>query len=168
MQFGNARPLSAVVASARTLDPAAFATEHGPAFLLIDDAVAATSSSEQRTISVVGRMASATPSAIFPLVRGKKATFDFVSIGRHENNDVVLPEASVSRFHAFVRQNGDAFTLQDAGSANGTLVDGKPVPKQGAGDPVPLTPGAHVGFGDVRATFLTAALFVELARTVLG
>ncbi len=49
---------------------------------------------------------------------------DAVTIGRQESCDVVLDDPTVSRHHAEVRRNGDAFELHDLGSRNGTRVNG--------------------------------------------
>lgn len=165
--FGNGLPVSALALDGRSMDAAAFAAKHGDAFLLLEGDERPESPSEQRTASSVLIGARRAPTVIFPLVRKEESSFDFISVGRHENNDVHLPSASVSRFHAYLRVQGSEVTLQDAGSRTGTQADGEPVPKQGVGPAVVLRPGAEITFGDVRATFVTAALFLELARTVL-
>ena len=56
----------------------------------------------------------------FPLVA------DRCSIGRAMDNDVVLPESGVSRYHAAVRVTGEGYLLEDLGSTNGVLLNGKP------------------------------------------
>ena len=50
-------------------------------------------------------------------------------IGRHHENDIVLKESVVSRFHATLRWDADADrpVLYDNGSQNGTNVNGKDV-----------------------------------------
>ena len=56
----------------------------------------------------------------------------FVSLGRHAQNDIHVPDESLSRFHAFFRElPTGALVLQDAKSANGTLLRGGRVPQQG-------------------------------------
>lgn len=47
------------------------------------------------------------------------------SIGRSHGNDIVLDAAGVSRLHARIEVEGDAYFLTDAGSTNGTLVAGR-------------------------------------------
>ena len=44
-------------------------------------------------------------------------------IGRGESSDLLLTEASVSRRHASVRQEGHTVVVTDLGSANGTFVN---------------------------------------------
>ena len=61
--------------------------------------------------------------------KGKGFAFDRVeiSIGRTAENDVVLADNSISRQHLSIRDKGRAYILQDLGSSNGTLLNGKPV-----------------------------------------
>ena len=48
-----------------------------------------------------------------------------LKIGRQEGNDLVLAEGGVSRQHARVFVEGGKVMVEDAGSANGTFVDGE-------------------------------------------
>ena len=48
-----------------------------------------------------------------------------VVIGRMSSCDVVLADSNVSRRHAELRRDGDLWAIEDLGSTNGTLVDGK-------------------------------------------
>lgn len=48
-------------------------------------------------------------------------------IGRAEDNEVHLPHSLVSRRHASVWFDGSTYWLQDEGSLNGTLVNGRPM-----------------------------------------
>lgn len=48
---------------------------------------------------------------------------DVVRLGRHLENDVVLHEDSVSRFHAEIRYENGAYTLYDQKSTAGTFVN---------------------------------------------
>jgi adenylate cyclase len=55
-------------------------------------------------------------------------TRDEIHIGRAaDRNDVVLEESQVSREHAIIRRNRQAFTLIDLNSANGTFMNGQRV-----------------------------------------
>ena len=49
---------------------------------------------------------------------------DWMVIGRGRGADVVLAEPTISRAHAAIGFEGDAFFVQDLGSTNGTLVNG--------------------------------------------
>ncbi len=48
-----------------------------------------------------------------------------LSIGRQEDNDVVISDSSVSRHHAGIESEGDAFFLTDYQSRNGSFVNGQ-------------------------------------------
>jgi SARP family transcriptional regulator, regulator of embCAB operon len=50
-----------------------------------------------------------------------------VTIGRRADRDLLLDDAGVSRVHAEIRRTGDSYHLFDAGSANGTIVNGERV-----------------------------------------
>jgi pimeloyl-ACP methyl ester carboxylesterase len=54
-------------------------------------------------------------------------TKDHVSIGRDEENDVVVRDPAVSGRHATIERRRDAFILRDAHSANGVWVGGQRV-----------------------------------------
>lgn len=61
-----------------------------------------------------------------PLERGE------LSIGRSADNDLVLPDAEVSRRHAVLAVTASDITIRDNGSTNGTLLDGRTLPPDGA------------------------------------
>ena len=52
-----------------------------------------------------------------------------ITLGRDKACQVVLPLQAVSRNHARITQDGSLYFLEDLGSAYGTLVNGKPLPK---------------------------------------
>jgi len=49
---------------------------------------------------------------------------DELRIGRMKENDLVINNLAVSRFHAVLRRVGDGFAVEDLGSENGTFVNG--------------------------------------------
>jgi len=86
-----------------------------------------------------------------------------LTIGRGTANDLVLHHASVSRFHAVVKQlEGGAVVIADRGSTNGVLINGARI----AGD-VPLRNGDQVKVGVYDLKFEAvdeAALMVRKAQ----
>jgi hypothetical protein len=77
-----------------------------------------------------------------------------VTIGRTPNNDIVLADVQISRFHAFLRVHPDRVELGDAGSRNGTFVnDQRLIPK---GQVVIVIPGDVIKFGTIQLEFLDA------------
>lgn len=69
---------------------------------------------------------------------------DSFTIGRDADCDLVLPDMTVSRNHAGLRRGADDWLLTDAGSTNGTRVNGWRVT-----EPVPLRAGDEVRFGAI-------------------
>ena len=72
---------------------------------------------------------------------------DNLEIGRDLSCDVVLEDTSISGRHARLGWNGGGWTLVDAGSTNGTTVNGEPA--RGA----ELRDGDWLGFGRLAGRF---------------
>jgi pSer/pThr/pTyr-binding forkhead associated (FHA) protein len=70
---------------------------------------------------------------------------------------VVIPDLSVSRFHAFMKRSASGtFLVQDAGSTNGTTVNGASVLARGSGPPTEIKAGDNVRVGQLEFTFVDA------------
>ena len=82
------------------------------------------------------------PPEQFPLSRLR------VTIGRSARSDICIPDAFASRLHAEVRKEGDAYWLQDLGSANGTRYNGSHVTM-----PIPLSSGGEIQIGETSIIF---------------
>jgi pSer/pThr/pTyr-binding forkhead associated (FHA) protein len=92
---------------------------------------------------------------VYPVRRSERSVSHLLTLGRTANNDVVIRDRSVSRFHAFIKKDEEGrLRIQDAESTNGTRVNGNPVPNQGDGPPIALSPGDDVRLGHVELTFL--------------
>ena len=65
-----------------------------------------------------------------------------ISIGRDRDNELIIDEPYVSREHAEAIFEGNRCTLRDAGSANGTVVNGQKIT-----EPVTLHPGDVITVG---------------------
>ncbi|WP_428262938.1 FHA domain-containing protein [Haliangium sp.] len=97
---------------------------------------------------------------VFPLAKKPGAPFaDMITVGRTSNNDVVLKDVTVSRFHAFFRERDGVWYVCDAGSKNGTMLRGAPLP---ARKETELTSGDVVRIGDIVTTFYTAEDLFEV------
>jgi uncharacterized RDD family membrane protein YckC len=70
-----------------------------------------------------------------------------LSIGRDPSNDVVLPDAMVSRRHAVIEYRGTQYYLRDCNSSNGSLVNGDRVSERSLRD------GDLVAIGTARLLF---------------
>jgi uncharacterized RDD family membrane protein YckC len=70
-----------------------------------------------------------------------------LSIGRDPSNDVVLPDAMVSRRHAVIEFRGSQFFVRDCNSSNGSLVNGDRVSERNLRD------GDLLAIGTARLLF---------------
>lgn len=98
--------------------------------------------------------------AVVPITKRMADAFQaFIWVGRESRCDVALPFNSVSKLQAqFVkRPNGD-YELMDAGSTNGTYVDGTKLVKN---KPVALRDSMQLRFGKLDTRFRTAQGFYE-------
>jgi hypothetical protein len=105
---------------------------------------------------------------VFPVKSAGRSPYSsYISVGRTPNNDVVIEDASLSKFHAYLRadERGEV-TLQDAGSRNGTFVDDVPVRTRERGSAATLHPGARVRFGRVDLVFLRCEELYRLLRAM--
>ena len=85
-----------------------------------------------------------------------------ILVGRASSSDVLVDHPSISKLHARIRRAPDGtYTLQDAGSRNGTAIAGKPV---GSAE-VALPPGATVRLGDWTLRFERLAETLVLLRS---
>jgi len=162
----------AYVRDARLLDDVEFALRHGEAFLVhyahsnsppATPAPLAASASPFDDVSTTLNGAdddggACTELLVLPVRRKETSHFDFVSVGRHANNDVVINDASVSKFHAIIKCDAQGqYSLFDGGSTNGTCVEGTAAPTtKDRVRPLPLTPGCGVRFGHCEFVFLLA------------
>jgi len=77
------------------------------------------------------------------------------SIGRHPRSDIVLGDASVSNLHATLSwSNAGCWELRDAGSANGTQIDGV---RLAPGERARVLVGAKLSFGNACLEMLDGA-----------
>jgi hypothetical protein len=69
------------------------------------------------------------------------------TVGRAEDNDVVIPDPNISRRHARLERHDNGFAVEDLGSTNGTLLDGAPIGRERIDD------GDEITFGHTPTTF---------------
>lgn len=82
-----------------------------------------------------------------------------VSMGRGDENDLVLTDLKASRTHAVLKQTESGWTIEDAGSSNGLLVNQKPTRASAlsSGDVVVLGGTTLQFFGENSATQVLSA-----------
>jgi hypothetical protein len=93
--------------------------------------------------------------AIHPLLKKPGASFpDRITIGRTSNNDVSIPDHSISRLHAYVKRAGTTWVVADAGSKNGSWLRGEVLE---ARRERAISSREVLRLGDVDLTFYLAA-----------
>ena len=170
--LGSGIAMAPLKGDAATLTPEEFEDRHGGAFLLLTAAElnlpGGPSSTEVSLLDEAPRGDSTASLRLmaFPVRSSESAPGGLVTIGRSANSDVVVPDLSISRFHAFARRGGDGgWRIHDAGSTNGTTVDGRNAPAQGHGEPIELKSGMTLRLGQVEFTFLDCeAMLAYLAK----
>jgi pSer/pThr/pTyr-binding forkhead associated (FHA) protein len=90
---------------------------------------------------------------------------DRISVGRTGNNDIVLPDRSVSKLHGYFTVAGSEVRYADAGSKNGSEVSGDPIASEQL---VPVCPGDSIRIGRIYASFHDARTLFEFLREVLA
>ena len=86
-------------------------------------------------------------------IAGQRLTLDLplTRLGRHPQSDISLDDITVSRRHADIERLADgSYEIRDAGSLNGTYVNGERVEK------TRLSNGDEVQIGKFRMVFLDA------------
>jgi hypothetical protein len=168
---GSARPVEAYLEDASQLSPEEFEKRHGCVFLLLT----ATSLSkpgdttstrvELLDLSNVGNERTAgLDIRVFGVQWLEQTEGHLLTVGRGSNADVVIPDMSVSRFHAFIKRGANgAFEILDAGSTNGTTVNGVNVPTRGGGPAAQVKAGDTLRIGQLEFTFLEAAALQQYA-----
>lgn len=107
---------------------------------------------------------------VFPLRKGPSVHNAFVmgvTVGRTENNDLVLDHSSISRFHAYFLRDSRTKTwkLVDAESKNFTWVGPLRMERGGT---APLQDRVHLRFGDIEMTYLEPASFFRHVERMIN
>jgi len=96
------------------------------------------------------------PGRAFMAFALRKVTDTFphmISVGRTNNNDLVVPDMSISKLHAFFSHGPRGFEVADAGSKNGTWLSGDLLqPRQ----PRLVKLGDRIRFGRIEFTVVDA------------
>lgn len=158
---GTGVPVASMLVDDVALDDAAFRARWGVAFFLVEQALAESPFELDGTLpegldarGLDGPRPAA--EAVVYLVRRRVAAPERpITLGRSAATDVVLNDRSVSKLHAFLEPlEGGALRVQDAGSKNGTYVNGARVPVPPDNRAVLVEPGDVFMVGTVRGRYL--------------
>ncbi len=92
---------------------------------------------------------------VLPVRKVQENFPSMITVGRTRNNDIVLHDISVSKFHAYFKMLEGRVELSDAGSLAGTWVGSKRLAPKGVGCVV--EPGVIVRFAHNELQFVDAA-----------
>lgn len=76
-----------------------------------------------------------------------RLTNELVTLGRGDNNSIVLPDRTASSAHAQIVESSDGWQIDDLKSTNGTLVNGQPV------ESVVLRDGDRIQIGKIEIVY---------------
>lgn len=98
---------------------------------------------------------------VVPIIPGPlNASAARLTIGRARVCDVVLPYPEVSKVHAYLHRGApgtdSSYEIEDAGSMNGTSVNGKHLPR---GERHAMVDRCKVSIGGIEAEYRVAAVF---------
>jgi len=171
---GSLPLVSDFLAEARR-DPGAFKKKHPTPFLIVtipgsDDVVTQVplaGRTLRRTTGAKGALLDQAKGRLaLPVRKHASPGADAVLVGRSRENDLVLPFESVSRLHAFIRVSRDnKWTVEDAGSTNGTFVRGRQL-KPGVQEAV--EDSAPIKFGWVESVFRTSEGFLAELKAIVA
>ena len=74
-----------------------------------------------------------------------------ITFGRAPSSDLQVPFSDVSKLHGYFSRDGEGWAVTDAGSTNGTFLDGSRLKPR---TPVPLEIGAAIGIAALEARVL--------------
>jgi hypothetical protein len=95
------------------------------------------------------------PAPIVRAIAKTQQTFpNMITVGRTPNNDIVLHDVEVSKFHAWFRIADGRVELVDAGSRNGTFVG---LERLSPKEPRVVAMGSTLRFGSLELELLDAA-----------
>jgi len=150
-----------------SLSRAEYVAAHRYPFLVLLEEVESTTDERRGFVTVVEGKgeAAATRFRLFAVTRKKNKHFQGkVFVGRTNTNDIVLDDARISKLHAYfdLDADGQAVSVADAGSTNGTRLDGEPLPPRVS---TPISFGQVVAFGPFVFSFVsTADVYVQRSR----
>lgn len=167
--------LADLVDSCDIKDLVTFRERYGKALLIYSgkqDELRPSARTWQPTLDAQGRLVGdvapeqLTRVLLFPM-RSNDPDRWMVTVGRGEPNEIIIPDESISMYHAtFRRGKRGEYLLRDAGSTNGTFVNDRRVLPKPYGRSARIRSSNSIRFGAVQLTFLLAEEVFDLVRTM--
>lgn len=166
------RRVGEFIRDAHALPLASFRAKHGDVFLVCDSpdrlegappfvaATRATTNLDKLEETLRRAARRGTPVEQHLVITPQSGAASLLHVGADDHNDLVVPEESVSSGHAIILHKDGGYFVQDAGSTNGTWLNGEPVPESA---PSALCSGDELRLGGIKVQFLTADAFHRLA-----
>jgi hypothetical protein len=101
---------------------------------------------------------------VFPVLKSAYTQRGPVVLGRSGENDIAIPEFSISNRHCYFEFEAEGIFLTDCGSTNGTIVGDVPI---APGESVELEDGAAISLGRFAFSFRTATGFHAYVKSLL-
>lgn len=149
------RVLASLASEVADLDEPAFVRKYPDAWLIWENRLGERSTLPQFTMAMGGDGGGGKPRNEFePAAYRLLGSIKTLTIGRN-GDGILINDSTVSDKHLVLQQvQGVGWTVSDAGSKNGTKVDGQQLAPE---TPQPLKNGAQIQIGAVKLTFLSAA-----------
>jgi len=119
--------------------------------------VAARSGTSKQTMALIDR--------VFPVNKAPHAQRGPIMLGRSGDNDIAIPEYSISKRQCHFEFEPDGIKITDCGSTNGTIVDEEPIPPR---EPVIIKDGTKISLGRFEFVFHTANGFHAYVKSLTG
>jgi hypothetical protein len=100
-------------------------------------------------------------SLVWPLAKRTSTFAGTILLGRASSNDVCVDHTSVSKLHARARLGRDSFFIEDAGSRNGTYVEGMKISGEAE-----VCPGDMLRLGSCTLRVYGSERFCALMRRI--
>jgi FHA domain len=100
---------------------------------------------------------------VFAVAKAAHAQRGPIVLGRSGQNDIAIPEYSISKRHCYFEFAQDGTKVADCGSTNGTILgDAKLAPRE----PVPIRDGSTLSLGRFVFSFRTAVGFLAHVKSL--
>lgn len=147
------RVLASLASEVADLDEPAFVRKYPDAWLIWENRPGERSTLPQYTMAMGGDGGGKPRSEFEPAAYRLLGAIKELTIGRN-GEGILIKDSTVSDTHLVLKQVPGGWTVADAGSKNGTKVDGQLLTPE---TPLELKSGAQIQIGAVKLTFLTAA-----------